>query len=749
MVRVVSLISENLSLWQQTVKFAVYPKDQNCIVMRRLLLHTVFVMLGAGLNAQYLHHNIHASIKHETSEITVIDTLHFPPGFLEKNPSLEFTLNKNLGLEYSGKGFRIEKLISPEHAKTETYSLICDHGEKDSPVIIIYCSGVINEAITTGAAEYARGFSDTDGIIGTDGIYLAGATNWVPYFENAGLFTFKLNVELDESWHVVSQGTRNINHAQNGRRIVQYHSPDPMDEVFLIAGQWTEYALPAGDVLVQAFLRTPDEALANRYLGVTKHYLDLYRDLIGAYPYSKFALVENFWETGFGMPSFTLLGEKVIRFPWILHSSYPHELLHNYWGNCVYVDYEKGNWCEGITAYMADHLIKEQQGIAMEYRRNTLQKFTDYVHAENDFPPSQFISRNNPAEEAIGYGKVLMFNNMLRYELGDKAFVDAYADFYKTNRFRAASYDDIQSSFEKVTRKKLEPMFNQWINREGAPSLVLSDVKVSHKDDQYELSFQLDQAQEDDPFFLNVPVAIYLEGEEEVRFTRVPMKERQTKVALGFSERPLKISIDPQYQLMRTLHRSEVPSTLSQLFGARQSLIIVPKNSSLSSEYMAMAQFWKQTQAAQDKDLRIVYDTDLEKLPSDISFWILGFENKWFDQIRIEKRYAGVLTGEEKEQISLLTNENSLVYAIPNLGKPDFTIGFIGAHQPEAIQGLTRKLVHYGSYGYLGFEGEAPDNVLKGVFPVLNSRLDHVIPYPDQPEVTQTLPIRKALSSAR
>ena len=37
------------------------------------------------------------------------------------------------------------------------------------------------------------------------------------------------------------------------------------------------------------------------------------------------------------MPSFTLLGSQVIRFPFILTSSYPHEILHNWWGNAVFV----------------------------------------------------------------------------------------------------------------------------------------------------------------------------------------------------------------------------------------------------------------------------------------------------------------------------------------------------------------------------------------------------------------------------
>jgi hypothetical protein len=105
--------------------------------------------------------------------------------------------------------------------------------------------------------------------------------------------------------------------------------------------------LPAGGV----YLRKPDEALAAKYLEATARNLEMYRGLIGTYPYDKFALVENFWETGYGMPSFTLLGPQIIRFPFILTSSYPHEILHNWWGNSVFVDYASGNWCEGLTAY--------------------------------------------------------------------------------------------------------------------------------------------------------------------------------------------------------------------------------------------------------------------------------------------------------------------------------------------------------------------------------------------------------------
>jgi aminopeptidase N len=112
------------------------------------------------------------------------------------------------------------------------------------------------------------------------------------------------------------------------------------------------------------FLRQPDEQLAGRYLEATARYLAMYEKLLGPYPYGKFALVENFWETGYGMPSFTLLGPRVLRLPFILHSSYPHEILHNWWGNGVFPDYGQGNWAEGLTAYLADHLLGSSRGRA-------------------------------------------------------------------------------------------------------------------------------------------------------------------------------------------------------------------------------------------------------------------------------------------------------------------------------------------------------------------------------------------------
>ncbi len=110
-----------------------------------------------------------------------------------------------------------------------------------------------------------------------------------------------------------------------------------------------------------------------------------------------------------GCPHSPCLVHKSSASLFILTSSYPHEILHNWWGNSVFVDYATGNWAEGLTAYMADHLIKEQQGQGARVPSRRPCRNTATTSRNNrDFPLSQFRFRHSAATEAVGYGKTLM-----------------------------------------------------------------------------------------------------------------------------------------------------------------------------------------------------------------------------------------------------------------------------------------------------------------------------------------------------
>lgn len=691
---------------------------------------------------QYENQEIEATIDVVNSVLDVKNQISLPKYLFSKNAkSIEFYLNKNLSIKKI-EGGQIENLINEDtlnNMYVNKYRLVFK--KTNNYNFTIQYSGILKDDIKDSATEYARGFSETKGVISQKGIYMANSTYWLPTFNKNLLSTFKLNVNINKDWSIVSQGDRTKNEVDGDKKMITYHSPEPMDEVYLIGAKWTEYSKKSGDVEVQAFLRTPDQELADRYLNVTSGYLQMYNTLIGEYPYTKFALVENFWETGYGMPSFTLLGEKVIRFPWILFSSYPHELLHNYWGNSVFVNYDKGNWCEGITAYMADHLMQEQRGSGATYRRNTLQKFADYVNTENDFPINQFLNRNNSAEEAIGYGKVLMVNNMLRYELGDEIFIKAYQKFYVDNKFKKVSFPEIQKSFEEVSGKDLSAFFKQWIDRKGAPALSISNVSSNGN----KLHFMLKQTQNEGVFKVNIPVAIYTEGNNKVVWKSVEMTEKEQKFTFDLAQKPLRVEVDPQFNIMRRLDRKEVPSSLSQVFGETKSTIIVPANSKSKAAYQKMAETWKATQESQGKSVAIVNDNDIKNIPVDQSVWILGYENNFYGK-ELKTIYKDGFNASNTEMISNLESSGALVYAIPNANNIAQSVGFVGANSDAAIAALTSKLLHYGKYGYLGFEGDGAKNVMKGSLPALDSPLSVKV---NDGEVTAKLIPRKALYQSK
>lgn len=598
-------------------------------------------------------------------------------------------------------------------------------------------SGYIDSSLVENKEDYQRGFTESAGIICPKGIYLAGSTFWVPYVEGK-LMTYELTTHLQNPWKVVSQGDRIYNSENSRMHTDTWLCETAQEEVFLIAAPFTEYSYTMNNGLTaMAFLRTPDEAIANKYLEVTEQYMDMYQGLIGPYPYGKFALVENFWETGYGMPSFTLLGEKIIRFPFILHSSYPHELLHNWWGNSVYVNFDEGNWCEGITAYQADHLIQEQRGQGEAYRRSTLQKFSDFVNPSNDFPLNRFKSRHDGSSEAIGYGKSLMMWHMLRRKVGDENFTKSFQLFYMNNKYHDASFGDIQKSFEEVTKSDLSEFFNQWLSRTGAPELAIKDMNSDVYNKQFRIRINLAQLQQDDAFLIDVPISVATEKGIENFVFEMTQKEQQFQMTL--QSNPLKLVVDSQYDLFRKLNPMEVPPALSKVLGSSDNIIILPSKSSkeLKEIYTSFATQW--TNADADKYI-IVNDNELENLPKDKTAWIIGFDNKFASLVKeqLGSYHSGwgadsvILEGKSIERAGR-------DFIVCTFDKTDVNkqLVLIVPGSIASIPGLVRKLPHYGKYSYLAFEGDEPTNIAKGQWPILNSPLIRTL-FPEGEKVTIT-----------
>ena len=588
---------------------------------------------------------------------------------------------------------------------------------EDGSLSLVY-EGAFDFGLSDQKEEYTRGFRSTVGQLGEEGVFLAGSSFWYPYFDD-GLLEFRMTVGQPDGWHVISQG-EGTSRDETGR--ARWDSQGPMDEIYLTGGPLRVYRDAAGAVEALVYLRQEDASLAGKYLGATAQYVEMYRQLIGPYPYGKFALVENFWETGYGMPSFTLLGPTVIRFPFILHSSYPHEILHNWWGNSVFVDYETGNWCEGLTAYLADHLIKEQRGQGENYRRDALQKYRDYVEEGQDFPLSEFRSRHSSATEAVGYGKTLMVFHMLRRQVGDDAFRRALARFYRGFRGKRASFADLRETFESETEEDLGRFFAQWVTRPGAPSLGVSVDSVREHAGGYVVAGSLTQSGDGEPFAIAVPLALHTTA--GVVEPTVPSAHGSAPFEIHVSAEPLLLEVDPRFDVFRQLDPRETPPSIGRIFGDARILAVLPASAPAETiaGYRGLMEGWQ----SEAHSIEVKLDSEVKKLPEDRSIWLLGATNAFAGPFFVEDGPPGLTVSEEAIAFgadSAPVANHSLVVIRRHPRHLDKAIGWLVVDPEAAFAGMGRKLPHYGKYSYLAFEGDEPTNVVKGQWPAADSPL--------------------------
>jgi len=676
---------------------------------------------------QKVHHDLKVVLLPTNQSFIAEDTITVPDHLL---PEFHFLIHKGMNPMSQTSGASVVKETSDKQdILYESYRVKIPQGKN---TFMLKYGGIINHPLKQHGKEQARGYSYTAGSMSEEGVYLEGSSFWYPVFDEPFL-TFDLRIEMPQDWDAVSQGERKLHNKDKGITRVCWESPEPQEEIFLVAARFSEYVKSAGSLQAMVFLRTPEKGLAEKYLDATTRYIAMYEKLIGHYPYRKFALVENFWETGFGMPSFTLLGPKIIRFPFIINTSYPHEILHNWWGNSVYPDYAGGNWSEGLTAYLSDHLLEEQQGGGLEYRQTTLQKYTDYVFSSMDFALTEFRSRHSTSSEAIGYGKSLMFFHMLRQYLGDEVFLNGLREFYRDNLFKLATFTGLRKSFEHVSGKGLKEEFGQWIEKTGAPELKISDVKVKKENDKYILAAVIEQMQQKTVFHLRVPVAVTLKGQQTAYQTVISISEKRAEIKLSLPSRPLRIDIDPEFDLFRRLSRDEMPPAMTQALGSKKMLVLLPASAD-KAMLKAYQEFAKALSAAGPDEIEVKPDNEIKQLPSNRAVTVIGRENRFF------REFIPALSGYEvtmsdewvrigKDEIPF--SNHSLVLTARNPENKDMAMMFIHSDSPEALPGLSRKLPHYHKYSYLGFEGNEPVNTAKGRWPVLNSPMTVFIPGED------------------
>jgi len=533
----------------------------------------------------------------------------------------------------------------------------------------------------------------------SEGCFLPAGAAWYP--RPAPRFAYRVGLSVPADQRALVPGrleSEALPADARGRYRASFEFAHPVDGIDLMAGPWVirERLTPrtggAPLRLRTYFFRDLDALpeLADGYLDDARRYIERYSREIGAYPFTEFSVVASPLPTGFGMPTLTYLGAEVLKLPFIRATSLGHEVLHNWWGNGVYVDYAKGNWSEGLTTFMADYAYKEEESAdaARAMRLGWLRDFAA-VPASGQQTLASFRSRTHGAAEAVGYGKSAMLFVMLRDALGEAAFQRGLRSFWTRQRFKAASWSDLRLAFEQASGRPLAAFFEQWLQRAGGPAVSLAGAVARPEAGDPEsgpIRLTLSLTQRAPAYALHLPLEIVYPGRSELRW--IDLGSLREEAGLLLDTLPTGLRLDPDLRVYRLLDRDELPPILRQWIVARAPRLVLASPAADMREAagaLAARLFEASPQAA-------VLD-ELDR----------GGEPLLLIGLHADVDAALAAAGLPPRPAALIGRGSAQVWTVERTaGAP---LAVVSAERADALRALLRPLPHYGGQSWLVFEG--------------------------------------------
>jgi hypothetical protein len=342
---------------------------------------------------------------------------------------------------------------------------------------------------------------------------------------------------------------------------------------------------------------------------------------------------------------------------------------------------------------MADYAYKEEESesAAREMRLTWLRDFAA-LPAERDRPLREFTSRTHDASQIVGYDKAAFLFFMLRDELSPKAFAAGLRSFFVEHRFRRASWADLEQAFAGASGRDLHAFFSQWLDRRGAPSLVVEHASSEQTASGYRVQLSLSQGEP--AYRLRVPVLVETDGGTQEQL--VQLDSAHQEVTFETRGRPRTLTIDPTLRVFRRLDEREIPPIVRQVTLDSSSVTVVAtKTAEIEPIARGLAERLMDTTPRFGDDL-----------PRDAAVIVIGLHadvDAWLARANLPP-----------EPAQLRTRGSAQVWTarLPN----DKTLLTISARDAASLQALLRPLPHYGRQSWLVFEG--PKAIDRGVWEV-------------------------------
>ena len=457
--------------------------------------------------------------------------------------------------------------------------------------------------------------------IGTEGIYLEPSGYWYPRlilpddaFPRDHLSDFELVTDRLNGFELVA-GLEAVGSSEQAGDRLRWRSPFPLRGLVLLGGPLERQTEVHEDIVLHTVLAPGKELVARDILAASAEYLDRYQPLIGPYPFSEFTVLEAFFSSGFAFPACTqIAGSQLSEYrQYRRHGYLDHELLHNWWGNGIFVDPADGNWAEGLATYMANYagLVLDGNEAGARKQRRNFSNFLSAIATEDDKPLGTF-GLEDGAGRGIGYQKGAAVFHMLERKIGSEEFHAGLRLLTEEFMGRYAGWDDILEVMELTSGRDLSRFFDTWVRTAGAPQLEMTAAEWQSGADHVLVTIE----QHGTSFDLDVPLRLHYEEHFVDEIVTIDSASQQVEVpseTAGLSA----IELDPDFHLFRKLDPEEVMPTSSLTQRAKRLVIVLP-DGDVAEPYRGVAESFRRAVLGDDEKPKRDHEL-IERTASSVS----------------------------------------------------------------------------------------------------------------------------------
>lgn len=386
--------------------------------------------------------------------------------------------------------------------------------------------------------------------------------NTPPYVFNFESFysevaSYEVYVEVPEEFTVAATGELQTVTSNSGRQMWHWKTGPVRDFTWCTSPNYHTSNIHVNGVNVTSYYTTSHQAGGQRVLQTANKCLSIFSDLFGPYAWSTLSIVEtSLASAGMEYPQLVMINHHLYDDPSTLsplESVTAHEIGHEWVPFTVGTDSYAEPWIdEGFASYTEFAFLEYSYGSEerQSHRRNELESYRFFVYEWGDDTINQSMDYwvQSPGYLDTVYNKASLVIDMLRHQMGNNAFYEAWKYVYQTALHKNIRASDLQRFFEESVGEPLGWFFNQWIFGKGVITVSLDEASTYDTGVGWTVNFTLNQAQ-DDKIRLRVPIQILTTNSSELFWVWMDTAP-ETGVSLSVSSQPLRLILDPEELLL-------------------------------------------------------------------------------------------------------------------------------------------------------------------------------------------------------